>query len=101
MTLTASNTSLVLVLLDANLRALGFVVHNLSLDGHLGQIGGGKGDLVTIDNEGDREFHGIALLSVEKVHEDDLANLAHFLMATDLHNRVHYRSFYVLESYLA
>lgn len=51
MTLTASNTSLVLVLLDANLRALGFVVHNLSLDGHLGQIGGGKGDLVTIDNE--------------------------------------------------
>ena len=67
MTLTASNTSLVLVLLDANLRALGFVVHNLSLDGHLGQIGGGKGDLVTIDNEGDREFHGIALLSVETV----------------------------------
>ena len=43
MTLTASNTSLVLVLLDANLRALGFVVHNLSLDGHFGQIGGGKG----------------------------------------------------------
>ena len=75
MTLTASNTSLVLVLLDANLRALGFVVHNLSLDGHLGQIGGGKGDLVTIDNEGDREFHGIALLSVETVHEDDVANL--------------------------
>ena len=101
MTLTASNTSLVLVLLDANLRALGFVVHNLSLDGHLGQIGGGKGDLVTIDNEGDREFHGIALLSVETVHEDDVANLDLFLMATGLHNRVHYRSFYVLESYLA
>ena len=91
MTLTASNTSLVLVLLDANLRALGFVVHNLSLDGHLGQIGGGKGDLVTIDNEGHREFHSIALLRVARVPEDAIANL-------DL---LHYRSFYVLESYLA
>ena len=74
-TLATSNASLVLVLLDVDLRALGLVVHNLSLDGHLGQIGGSKGHLGAIDQESNRKLHGIALLGVETVHEDGVANL--------------------------
>ena len=75
MALATSNAGLVLVLHDADLRALGLIVDNLSLDTDVGEILGVDGDLVTIHNESDREFHGVALLGVETVDEDDVTDL--------------------------
>ena len=53
MALATGHASLVLVLHDVDLRALGFVVHDFALHGDLGKVLGGKGDLGAVDYERD------------------------------------------------
>ena len=84
MALATSNAGLVLVLHDADLRTLGLIVDNLSLDGELGEILGTEDDLGAVHHEGSRELHGVALLGVETVDEDDVTDLDLFLMARSI-----------------
>ena len=81
MALATSNAGLVLILHDADLRTLGLIVDNLSLDADVGEILGTEDNLGAVHNESNREFHGFALLSLETVDVDDVTDLNLFLMA--------------------
>lgn len=75
MALATSNAGLVLILHDADLRTLGLIVDNLSLDADVGEILGTEDNLGAVHNESNREFHGFALLSLETVDVDDVTDL--------------------------
>ena len=82
MALATSNAGLVLILHDADLRTLGFIVDNLSLDADVGEILGTEDNLGAVHNESNREFHGFALLSLETVDVDDVTDLNLFFYAS-------------------
>src|SRR3982751_5304648 len=80
---------LVLELVDADLRALA-VADDLAGHGDLGQVRGGAGDGLAVDQQDRREGDGVARLAGEAVDREPVPDSYLVLAAAGLHDCVHH-----------